>query len=71
VPLVEISVVPGELSGEQKVKIANEICDILMKTMPGLPKEAISVIFYENLPENWIVGGVSLKEIMQKRKRIS
>jgi len=69
VPLVEISVVQGELSEEQKVKMANEVCDILIKTMPRLPKEAISVIFYENLPENWIVGGISLKEILGKRKR--
>lgn len=68
VPLVEVSVVPGALSEEQKVKMANEICDVLMKAIPGLPKEAISVIFYEHLPENWIVGGVALKEMLQKRK---
>jgi len=67
-PLVEISVVPEALSEGQKVEMANEICAILMKAIPRLPKEAISVIFYENLPENWIVGGIALKEIMGKRK---
>lgn len=68
-PLVEISVVEGELSSEQKVKMANDVCDLLMKTNPRLPKEAISVIFYENPGENWVVGGVTVKELIEKAKR--
>ena len=68
-PLVEISVTEGALSPEQKVKMANEICDLLMKAIPRLPKEAISVIFYENPGENWVVGGVTVKELIEKAKR--
>ena len=66
-PLVEISLVKGGLSDEQKVKIANAVSDLLMDEIPNLPKEAISVIFYENPSENWIVGGKTVKELMQRR----
>jgi len=65
-PLVEISLVKGGLSDEQKVKIANAVSDLLMDEIPNLPKEAISVIFYENPSENWIVGGKTVKELMQR-----
>jgi len=68
-PLVEISVTEGALSSEQKVKIANDICDLLVKAIPRLSKEAISVIFYENPEENWVVGGVTVKELIEKAKR--
>lgn len=65
-PLVEISLVKGGLSDEQKVKMANAVSDLLMGEIPNLPKEAISVIFYENPSENWIVGGKTVKELMQR-----
>jgi len=65
-PLVEISLVKGELSEEVKVKMANAVSDLLMGEIPNLPKEAISVIFYENPSENWIVGGKTVKELMQR-----
>jgi len=65
-PLVEISLVKGGLSGEQKVKIANAVSDFLVGEIPNLPREAISVIFYENPSENWIVGGKTLKELIQR-----
>lgn len=68
-PLVEISMIEGELSSEQKVKIANDICGLLINAVPRLPKEAISVIFYENPRENWVVGGVTVKELVEKGKR--
>jgi len=67
VPLVEISLVKGELSEEQKVKIANAVSDLLICEIPNLPKEAISVIFYENPSENWIVGGKTVRELKQRR----
>ena len=68
-PLVEISLVEGALTKDQKVKIANEICDLLMREIPNLPKEAISVIFYDNPAEDWIVGGITVKELIEKAKK--
>lgn len=68
-PLVEISLTEGALTQNQKVKMANDICDLLMKAIPNLPKGAISVIFYENPAENWVVGGVTVKEIIEKGKK--
>ena len=68
-PLVEVSLTEGALTNEQKVKIANEICESLMKEIPNLPKEAISVIFYDNPAENWIVGGITVKELIEKGKK--
>jgi 4-oxalocrotonate tautomerase family enzyme len=65
-PLVEINLVKGELSEGQKVKMANAVSDLLMDEIPNLPKEAISVIFYENPSENWIVGGKTVKELKQR-----
>ncbi len=52
VPLVEISRVKRELSEEQKVKISNAVSDLLIGEMLNLPKETISVMFYENPSEN-------------------
>ncbi len=66
-PLVEISLVEKELSEEQKVKIANAVSDLLICEIPKLPKEAISVIFYETPSENWIVGGKTVEELKQRR----
>jgi 4-oxalocrotonate tautomerase family enzyme len=68
-PLVEISLTEGALTEEQKVKIANEMCELLMKEIPNLPKEAISVIFYDNPAENWIVGGITVKELIERGKK--
>jgi len=68
-PLVEISLTEGALTQNQKVKMANDICDLLMKAIPNVPKDAISVIFYENPSENWVVGGVTVKELMEKGKK--
>jgi len=65
-PLVEINLVKGELSEGQKVKMANAVSGLLMDEIPNLPKEAISVIFYENPSENWIVGGKTVKELKQR-----
>lgn len=53
----------------QKVKMANDISNLLMKEIPNLPKEAISVIFYDNPAENWIVGGVTVRELIEKAKK--
>jgi|GEM_PF-5075188 len=44
---------------DQKIKMANDIPNLLMEEIPNLPKESISVIFYDNPAENWIVGGVT------------
>lgn len=68
-PLVEISLTEGALTQNQKVKMANDICDLLMEAIPNVPKDAISVIFYENPAENWVVGGVTVKEIIEKGKK--
>lgn len=68
VPLIEISLVEGELSDKQKVEIANSVSDLLMDEIPDLPKEAISVLFYENSSENWIVGGKTVGELIQGRE---
>lgn len=68
-PLVEVSLVEGALTKNQKVKIANEICSLLMREIPNLPKEAISVIFYDNPAEDWIVGGITVKELIEKAKK--
>ncbi|KXA91280.1 hypothetical protein AKJ57_01810 [candidate division MSBL1 archaeon SCGC-AAA259A05] len=68
VPLIEVSLVEGELSDKQKVKIANSVSDLLMDEIPDLPKEAISVLFYENPSENWIVGGKTVEELIQEGK---
>lgn len=68
-PVVQISVTKGELSEKQKVKMANEITDLIIKAIPGLEKIYINVIFYDNPPENWVVGGLTVKEIMQKSKQ--
>jgi len=68
-PLVEISLTESALTQTQKVKIANDISSLLMKEIPNLPKEAISVIFYDNPAENWIVGGVTVKELIKKAKK--
>ncbi len=61
--------VENELSPEQKVEIANEMSASLMKTIPRLPKESISVIFRESPGEDWIVGGVSVKELIERSKK--
>ncbi|KYH38522.1 MAG: 4-oxalocrotonate tautomerase [Candidatus Hecatellales archaeon B24] len=65
-PVVEISLVGGELSPEQKTRIGSEICDILIREIPRLTKEAVWVVFNEKPSEDWIIGGKSLKEILQK-----
>jgi phenylpyruvate tautomerase PptA (4-oxalocrotonate tautomerase family) len=65
-PLVEISLTEGALSPQQKVKMANDICGLLMEAIPKLPKEAISVIFYDNPARNWIVGGVTVEELIKR-----
>jgi phenylpyruvate tautomerase PptA (4-oxalocrotonate tautomerase family) len=67
-PLVEISLTEGALSPKQKVKMANDACGLLMEMIPKLPKEAISVIFYDNPPRNWIVGGVTVEELIKRGK---
>ena len=66
---MEISLTEGALTQDQKVKMANDISNLLMKEIPNLPKEAISVIFYDNPAENWIVGGVTVKELIEKAKK--
>jgi len=66
---VEISLTEGALTQDQKVKMANDISNLLMKEIPNLPKESISVIFYDNPAENWIVGGVTVKELIEKAKK--
>ena len=68
-PLVEISLTEGALTQNQKVKVASDISNILMREIPNLPKEAISVIFYDNPAENWIVGGVTVRELIEKAKK--
>lgn len=65
-PMVEISLVGGELSPEQKARIGGEICDILIREIPRLTREVIWVVFNEKSPEDWIIGGKSLKELLQK-----
>jgi 4-oxalocrotonate tautomerase family enzyme len=67
-PLVEVSVTKGALSPEDKVKMANDVCDLLLKAIPGLRREAISVIFHEHPGENWVVGGVTVKELIERTK---
>ncbi|MEM3088704.1 MAG: 4-oxalocrotonate tautomerase family protein [Candidatus Bathyarchaeia archaeon] len=67
-PLVEVSLTEGALSLEQKIRIANEITNLLVKEIQNLPKEAVSVIFYDNPAENWIVGGATVKELIEKQK---
>lgn len=67
-PLVEVSVTEGALSQEQKVKMANDVCGLLMEAIPKLPKHAVSVIFYENPPQNWLVGGVTVEELKQRQE---
>ena len=66
---MEISLTEGALTQDQKVKMANDISNLLMKEIPNLPKESISVIFYDNPAENWIVGGVTVKELIEKAKK--
>jgi phenylpyruvate tautomerase PptA (4-oxalocrotonate tautomerase family) len=66
---VEISLTEGALTQGQKVKMANDICDLLLKEIPNLPRESISVIFYDNPAENWIVGGVTVKDLIEKGKK--
>ena len=68
-PLIEVCMVENELTPEQKVEIANEMSASLVKAIPRLPKESISVIFHENSGENWIVGGVSVKELIERSKK--
>ena len=68
-PLIEVCVVENELSPEQKVEIANEMSASLMKAIPRLSKESISVIFYESPGEDWIVGGVTVKELIERAKK--
>jgi len=65
-PLVEISLTEGALSPKQKVEMANDVCGLLMEAIPKLPKEAISVIFYDNPPRNWVVGGVTVEELIKR-----
>ena len=66
---MEVSLIEGALTQDQKIKIAKGISDLLMEMMPNLPKEAISVIFYDNPAENWIVGGVTVKELIERTKK--
>lgn len=68
-PIVEISLTEGALTQRQKIKVAEEISNLLVKEIPNLPKEAISVIFYDNPAENWIVGGVTVQELRERAKR--
>lgn len=65
-PVVEISLVGGELSQEQKIRIGSEICDLLIREIPRLTRESVWVVFNEKTPGDWIIGGKSLKEILQK-----
>ncbi|MFH1327344.1 MAG: tautomerase family protein [Candidatus Bathyarchaeota archaeon] len=66
---MEISLTEGALTQSQKVKLANDISNLLMSELPNLPNEAISVIFYDNPAENWVVGGVTVKELIEKAKK--
>lgn len=69
IPIVEIKVAQEEdLSEKQKIAIGNEVCNILIRAMPGLPKEAVSVIFDEYPAKNWITGGIALTDILKKER---
>ncbi len=47
---VEIGMISGTISSEEKVKLANGITDPLTKTVPGLTKEHVQVVFRETPP---------------------
>ena len=64
-PLVEISLEKGVLSAEEKLKVAREITEILVKEAKQ-PKDYTWVIFHELPEENWIIGGLTIPEIKAK-----
>jgi phenylpyruvate tautomerase PptA (4-oxalocrotonate tautomerase family) len=68
-PLVEIFLTEGVLTRNQKVKVANNISNLLMEEIPNLPKESISIIFHDIPVEDWIVGGTSVKELVEKTRK--
>lgn len=53
-PVVQVTVWAG-LSEEAKKKVAEGMTKVLMEL--GIPKEAVTVIFYEIPKANWATGG--------------
>ena len=53
-PVVQVTVWSG-ISKEAKKKIAEGMTKVLMEL--GIPKEAVTVIFYEIPKANWATGG--------------
>ncbi len=64
---VNVGIVSGVLSSEQKVKLANDITGLITQAISGLAKESVSVVFNEVPPEDWVVGGITIKEILEKK----
>jgi 4-oxalocrotonate tautomerase len=53
-PVVQVSIWAG-MSAEAKKKVAEGMTKVL--TELGIPKEAVTVIFYEIPKTNWATGG--------------
>ena len=53
-PVVQVTVWSG-ISEEAKKKVAEGMTKVLMEL--GIPKEAVTVIFYEIPKANWATGG--------------
>ena len=53
-PVVQVSVWAG-MSEEAKKKVAEGMTKVLSEL--GIPKEAVTVIFYEIPKSNWATGG--------------
>jgi len=64
---VNVCIVSGVLSSEQKVKLANDITGLITQAISELAKESLSAVFNEVPPEDWVVGGITIKEIMEKK----
>ena len=62
-PLITIEILPQPY--EMKKELAKAITDELNR-ITGIPKEAVTVVFHEQLAENFAVAGEMLSERAKK-----
>jgi 4-oxalocrotonate tautomerase family enzyme len=62
-PLVQITILPQ--SAEKKAELSKAITDE-MNRITGIPKEAITIGFYELPAENFATSGIMLSERFKK-----
>lgn len=72
IPLVEIKVGKGTFTPEQLERLGKDVTDQVTRTyqeLKGVKPKHVWVIFHEVPPDNWLLSGVTLRELKAKAKK--